>query len=116
MPSCCRPSSARCQPLSRPLCSPRAHTHLPDEFLDRFVQGIVAEIELRGDPLCLLGESHAALGMGVEGAFELDYLLGLWADLGLVEEYGVAESDAWGADVPKPVSGEEAQDRVREVG
>ena len=54
--------------------------------------------------------------MGVEGAFELDYLLRLWADLGLVEEYGVAESDAWGADVPMLVFGKEVQDCVREVG
>jgi hypothetical protein len=54
--------------------------------------------------------------MGVEGAFEFDYLLGFRADLGLVEEYGVAESNAWRADVPMLVFSKEAQDRVREVG
>ena len=54
--------------------------------------------------------------MGAEGALELDYLLRLWADLGLVEENGVAESNAWRADVPMLVFSKETQDRVMEVG
>ena len=119
--------STRCPPVAGPRLRAvsgsvapqrycRVHTHFPDELLHRFVQTIVGEVELRGDPLCLVGESHAALGMGVEGAFELDSLLGFRADLGLVEEYGVAESNAWRADVPTLVFSKEAQDRVREVG
>lgn len=92
------------------------HTHLSDKLLDRFVQAIIGELELGGDPLCLLGESHAALGMGVEGAGELDCLFRLRADRGVVEEYGVAESEAWRIDGPVLVSGEEAQDGDREVG
>jgi hypothetical protein len=94
----------------------QAHTHLPDELLHRLVHTIIAELELRGNPLGLVGESHAALGVGSEGALELDYLLRLRTDLGFGEEYGVAESDAWGADGPMLVFSEEAQDRVREVG
>lgn len=95
---------------------PRARTHLPDELLHCLVQAIVGEVELGGDALCLLCESHAALWVGVEGAFELDDLLGFGADWGFVEEDGVAEGKAWGGDVPMVVLGEEAQDRVREVG
>ena len=97
---------------------PRARTHLPDELLHCLVQAIVGEVELGGDALCLLCESHAALRVGVEGAFELDDLLGFGADWGFVEEDGVAEGKAWGGDVPMVVLGEEAQDwdRVREVG
>lgn len=94
----------------------RVHTHLPDKLLHRLVQSIVAELELRGYPLCLVGENHAALGMGAEGAFEFDNLLRLRADLGLVEEYGVAESNAWRGDDPMLVFSKEAQDRVVEVG
>ena len=97
-------------------CALQARTHLPDELLHGLVHAIVAELELRGYPLGLLGESHAALGVGSEGALEFDYLLELRADLGFGEEYGVAESDAWGADGPMLVFSEEAQDRVREVG
>ena len=95
---------------------PRARTHLPDELPHCLVQAIVGEVELGGDALCLLCESHAALRVGVEGAFELDDLLGFGADWGFVEEDGVAEGKAWGGDVPMVVLGEEAQDRVREVG
>lgn len=105
-----------CQRLNCSWRSARKHTHLSDKLLDRFVQAIVGKVELSGDALCLVGESHAALGMGVEGAGELDCLFGLRADWRLVEEYGVAESDTWRGDVPMLVSGEEAQDRGREVG
>jgi hypothetical protein len=121
--------SARCRPVAGPRLQhvvslslsfsawlPRARTHLPDELFHGLVQAIVGKVELGGDALCLVCESHAALWVGVEGACELDDLLGFGADWGFVEEDGVAEGKAWGGDVPMVVLCEEAQDRVREVG
>jgi hypothetical protein len=63
-----------------------AHTHLADELVDGLVDGILAKVELGSDAPGLVGESHAALGSGVEGAFELDVLRGFWADRLLLED------------------------------
>lgn len=60
------------------------HTHLPYEFLDGLVDGIVAKVKLGGDLLGLVGESHAALVVSVEGADELDVLFWFGADGGFL--------------------------------
>jgi hypothetical protein len=69
----------------------RMHTHFPYEFLDSFVESIVAEVKLGSDLLGLVGESHAALVVSVEGSDELDVLFGLGADGGILEEDGGLE-------------------------
>ena len=60
------------------------HTHLPYEFLDGLVDGIVAKVKFGGDLLGLVGESHAALVVSVEGTDELDVLLWFGADWGFL--------------------------------
>lgn len=69
-------------------------THFPDEFLDSLVDGIVAKVKLGGDLLGLVGESHAALVVSVEGADELDVLLGPGADGGILGDNGAPEGYA----------------------
>jgi hypothetical protein len=93
-----------------------ARTHLPYELVDSLVDGILLKVELGGYALRLVSESHAALGSGVEGAFELDVLHGLWADWWLVEDEGVPEGDSWGRRAPKLGLVEDFADRVREAG
>lgn len=94
-----------------------ARTHLPNELLDSLVDGILLKVELRGDPLCLFCEGHAALWPGIEGSDEFDLLLRLGAEgRFFLEEDGVAKGDARRGHAPMLVLGEEKEDRVREVG
>lgn len=83
-----------------PSRSPSTHTHLPYEFLDSLVDVILAKVELGGHALGLVCESHAALGSGVEGALELDVLLGSGADFRLLEDERISEGQAWWGDAP----------------
>lgn len=67
-------------------------THLPNELLDGLADGISAKIELCGDPLCLICQSHAAFCVCVESSCEVDLLLGLRAGgRGFMEDNGTAE-------------------------
>jgi hypothetical protein len=93
-----------------------ARTHLAYELLDSLVDGILVKVELGGHALGLVCESHAALRLGVERALEFDLLFRLRTDLRLLEDEGVAESDAWRGDSPMLRLREELSDRVRNVG
>jgi hypothetical protein len=99
----------------------KQRTHLTDELVNGLVDGIGAVVELSGDALGLLGESHAAFRGGVEGvegvwrageaASRVEGCLGDWADGRRVQNEGIAESQA-----RRAVAGDEIQDCVREVG
>lgn len=68
-------------------------THLPNKLLDGLVDGIVVEVELRGDALRLVCECHAALVLGVEGTDELDLLLRLRANTRFLEDDWIPEGE-----------------------
>lgn len=89
------------------------HTHLADELADSLVEGIVAKVKLGSNLLGAIGERHAALVLGVEGADKLDVRLGVGADWGLVESKRGLEG---GARRGSGLSAEDAQDGVWKVG
>ena len=87
------------------------HTHLAYELLDSLVEGIVAEVKLRGHPLGLVGECHAALVLSIEGTDKLDLLLRFGTDGRFLQDDWVSEGEA-----SCVISGNEAHKGVGKVG
>lgn len=96
-------------------CS-EALTHLPYELLDSFVDGIATEVELVGDALRLLCQSHAACRVSayflVEGACSTDGLRGSGTDGRLFVE-GIAVRGLGVCGFPAGLVWCEAQELVR---